>query len=126
MRSMHRINLLSTLAAACALAIAGTAAAQSAYRNDASKGAPAAAQAQSPVTPSDRMAAKPMTPGRAETPDSAFRKLDAAGKGYVSKDDVKVLSGFDSAFQQNDGNHDGQLTQDEFRRAWTTYSGNAN
>ena len=126
MRSMYRIKQLSALAAASVLAIAGTAAAQSTYGNDASKGAPAGGQAQSPATSSDRMAAKPMIPGRAETPDSAFRKLDAAGKGYVSKDDVKGLSGFDSVFQQNDGNHDGNLTQDEFRRAWTTYSGNPN
>jgi len=121
MRSMYR---LSALAAACALAVAGAAVAQSAYPN-ASKSAPAAAQAQ-PATPADRTAAKPMTPSKAETPDSAFRKLDAAGKGYVSKDDVKDLSGFDAAFQQNDGNHDGHLTPDEFRRAWTTYSGNPN
>ena len=64
-------------------------------------------------------------PGRAETPDSAFRKLDAANKGYVSKDDAKQLSGFDAAFQQADANNDGKLTQDEFKKAWSTYSGNS-
>ena len=126
MRSVYRFKHLSALAVVGALAVAGTASAQSAYPNDASKNAPAAAQAQSPTTPSDRMAAKPIIPGRAETPDSAFKKLDATGKGYVTKTDVQGLSGFDAAFQQNDGNHDGQLTQDEFRRAWTTYSGNPN
>jgi EF hand domain-containing protein len=125
MRSMHGFKQLPALVAAGALAVAGAAAAQG-YQTDTKKNAPAAAQAQSPATPSDRMAAKPMIPSKSETPDSAFKKLDASGKGYVSKDDVKDLSGFDTAFQLNDGNHDGQLTQDEFRRAWTNYSGNAN
>jgi len=31
-----------------------------------------------------------------------IRKLDATGKGYVSKEDVKDLSGFEAAFQSND------------------------
>ena len=40
-----------------------------------------------------------------------------------SKDDVRQLSGFDQTFTQNDVNRDGRLTSDEFRKAWTTYSG---
>jgi hypothetical protein len=67
--------------------------------------------------------AKPIVPSRSETADSAFRKLDAANRGYVSKDDVTQLSGFDQTFTQNDVNRDGRLTSDEFRKAWTTYSG---
>ena len=55
-------------------------------------------------------------------PESAFKKLDVAGKGYVTRDDTKELEGFDPVFQQNDGNHDRKLTPDEFRRAWTTYA----
>jgi hypothetical protein len=65
---------------------------------------------------------KPIPPSRSELPDSAFRKLDVAGKGYVTRDDTKELEGFDAVFQQNDGNHDGRLTHDEFKRAWSTYS----
>jgi Ca2+-binding EF-hand superfamily protein len=66
---------------------------------------------------------KPITPSRAETVDSAFRKLDPAGRGYVSKEDIGQLSGFDQVFIQNDVNRDGRLSSDEFRKAWTIYSG---
>jgi len=61
-------------------------------------------------------------PARSESADSAFHKLDQSNRGYVTKDEVKQLSGFDSAFQSADTNHDGRLTQDEFKKAWTTYS----
>lgn len=74
---------------------------------------------------SSPMDSKAIPPGRAETPDSAFRKLDAANKGYISKEDAKQLSGFDPAFQQADANNDGKLTQDEFKKAWSVYSGNS-
>ena len=66
--------------------------------------------------------AKPIPPSRSELPDSAFKKLDGARKGYVTRDDTKELEGFDAVFQQNDGNHDGKLMPDEFKRAWNTYS----
>ena len=66
---------------------------------------------------------KPMTPSKAEMADSAFRKLDPAGRGYVSRDDVRQLSGFDQVFIQNDANRDGRLSSDEFQKAWTLYSG---
>ncbi len=66
--------------------------------------------------------ARPIPPSRSELPDSAFKKLDAGGKGYVTRDDTKELEGFDPVFQQNDGNHDGKLTPDEFKRAWSTYA----
>jgi EF hand domain-containing protein len=66
--------------------------------------------------------AKPIPPSRSELPDSAFKKLDGAHKGYITRDDTKELEGFDAVFQQNDGNHDGRLTPDEFKRAWSTYA----
>ena len=66
--------------------------------------------------------ARPIPPSRSELPDSAFKKLDIGAKGYVTRDDTKELEGFDPVFQQNDGNHDGKLTQDEFKRAWSTYA----
>ena len=74
-------------------------------------------------TPSARTATKAIAPSRAETPDAAFKKLDVAGKGYVTQEDTKVLAGFDQAFQANDANHDGKLTADEFNKAWSMYSG---
>ena len=56
--------------------------------------------------------------------NSAFRKLDASGKGYLTMDDAKALPGFDKEFQQFDANHDGRLTGAEFKQAWAAYSGN--
>jgi hypothetical protein len=46
-------------------------------------------------------AVKPIAPGKSETADAAFKKLDTAG-GYVTQDEAKTLSGFDKAFQEND------------------------
>ncbi len=70
------------------------------------------------------MDTKAAAPSKAESPDTAFRKLDYSGKGYVTKDDTSALSGFEKAFQDNDANHDGKLTADEFRKAWSEFSGN--
>ena len=68
--------------------------------------------------------AKGIAPSKSEMSDSAFKKLDASNKGYVTKDDAKALSGFDSSFQAADANHDGKLTADEFKKAWTSFTGN--
>ena len=67
---------------------------------------------------------KAAAPSKAESPDMAFKKLDMGGKGYVTKDDARSMSGFDKAFQDNDANHDGKLTQAEFKKAWSEYTGN--
>lgn len=63
-------------------------------------------------------------PSKAEPAAAAFKKLDATGKGYVTMDDTKSLSGFDKAFQSNDANHDGKLSSDEFTKAWQEFTGN--
>jgi Ca2+-binding EF-hand superfamily protein len=76
----------------------------------------------SPTNPSATMT---VPPSKTEAPDSAFKKLDASAKGYVSKDDAAQLPGFDTAFQRADANKDGKLTQSEFNQAWAIYSGNA-
>jgi Ca2+-binding EF-hand superfamily protein len=87
--------------------------------------------ATSPATNAATPGAAPRTgnvtaiaPNKAETPDSAFKKLDASGKGYLTMDDAKVLTDFDKLFQQFDANHDGRLTTAEFKGAWAAYSGN--
>jgi hypothetical protein len=74
------------------------------------------------TAPADTM--KMAAPSKAETADAAFKKLDASGRGYVTIDDTKSLSGFDKAFQGADANHDGKLSSDEFKKAWQDYTGN--
>lgn len=71
----------------------------------------------------DAMAEKPIIPSKAELPDAAFKKLDAGGKGYVSKEDVRELNGFDQAFRQADVDKDGKLSRAEFDKAWAYYTG---
>ena len=65
-----------------------------------------------------------VTPNRAELPGSAFTKLDAGSRGYVTLDDVRQLAGFESAFRQADQNGDGRLNASEFNSAWGAYTGN--
>ena len=74
------------------------------------------------MAPADTM--KIAGPGKAETADAAFKKLDASGKGYVTMGDTKSLSGFDKAFQSADANRDGKLSSEEFKKAWQDYTGN--
>ena len=63
-------------------------------------------------------------PSKSEMSDSAFKKLDASNKGYVSQEDAKNMPGFDRAFQSADADHDGRLLSDEFKKAWTSFTGN--
>ena len=81
-------------------------------------------QSASPSGAGSMTTAKGIAPSKSEMSDSAFKKLDASNKGYVTKDDTKTLSGFDSSFQAADANHDGKLTADEFKKAWTSFTGN--
>ena len=74
----------------------------------------------------EAMSGTPIIPNKAELPDAAFKKLDAGGKGYVSKEDIKGLSGFEKSFQLADANRDGRLDAAEFRKAWADYTGRAN
>ena len=67
---------------------------------------------------------KAIPPSKSETSDSAFKKLDASNKGYITRDDAKSVEGFDRSFQSADANHDGKLTGDEFKKAWTSFTGN--
>ena len=62
------------------------------------------------------------TPGKSETAASAFEKMDAAHKGFLTKAETAKLSGFDAAFDKADSNHDGKLSQSEFNVAWSAYT----
>ena len=84
---------------------------------------PAAAAPQSGAMSKEAMAEKPIIPSKAETADAAFKKLDAAGKGYVTKEDTKGLTGFDNAFQLADASGNGKLDATQFKKAWESYTG---
>ena len=104
---------------ASTVAIAGAASAAGNTPGSAATTQGTGGAATAPSAPDAKIAA----PSKAEAPDVAFKKLDLGGKGYVTMEDAKPLSGFDTKFQANDVNHDGRLSSDEFRKAWAEYSG---
>jgi len=55
-------------------------------------------------------------PSRTESADTAFRSLDSANRGFLSKSEVQGLDGI--SFDQADTNKDGRLSKEEFERAW--------
>ena len=57
-------------------------------------------------------------PSRTESADTAFRSLDSANRGFLSKSEVQGLDGI--SFDQADTNKDGRLSKEEFERAWST------
>jgi hypothetical protein len=65
-----------------------------------------------------------VTPNPAELASSAFTKLDAASRGFITLEDVRQLAGFESAFRQADMNRDGRLNPSEFNSAWSAFTGN--
>jgi len=120
-------SLLVALLAAAGLTVAGAAlAAGNGYGGTTTQPAQSTSET-SKMAPSKMAPAaetRAAAPSKAESPDMAFKKLDMGGKGYITKDETNALSGFDKAFQDNDANHDGKLTQAEFGKAWAEYSGN--
>lgn len=73
--------------------------------------------------PADPAVLPTMVPGKMETADSAFAKLDIGKKGYITKEDTDVLDGFEDSFAAADINNDKKLTPDEFIQGWENYSG---
>lgn len=84
------------------------------------KPAASAPETRSPGASSE--AAKPVLPNKSELADSAFKKLDPTGKGYVAKDDTQGLEGFDRIFDKVDSKHTGKLDQAQFKKAWSLYA----
>jgi hypothetical protein len=125
---LHYHSLLAAALVSGTLGIAGTAIAAGEYSGQAKQpGATTTAptaDAGKATMPGATDAVKAIAPSRSETSDAAFKKLDATGRGYVTKEEAQSLSGFDKAFQDNDANNDGRLSADEFKKAWAAYSGN--
>ena len=60
-------------------------------------------------------------PSKADSADTAFKKLDRAGKGYVTWEDIAGLPDFATAFANADSTHLGRLNLVGFTQAWTVY-----
>lgn len=73
--------------------------------------------------PQDPAVLPTMVPGKLETADSAFAKLDDGKKGYLTTEDTKVLENFDEAFKKADGDDNRQLDPMEFMQGWELYTG---
>ena len=113
LRTHHPRSTLIAGVIGC-LALAGMAVAQT---------QPAApAQAHTPGYSSSATQMPAMIPNKSETASSAFDKLDASHAGYVTKEQVAKLDGFNSAFTQADKDKDGKLNRDEFQAAWAIYT----
>jgi len=102
----------------------GSSTAPAAGASSATKGGPSG-QSMNPSGTGSMSSSNVIAPSKSETPDAAFKKLDASNKGYVTRDDARSVSGFDRSFQAADSNHDGKLTNDEFKKAWTSFTGNS-
>lgn len=64
-----------------------------------------------------------MIPGKMETADSAFAKLDTGKKGYLTLKDTEVLEDFDDAFKTADSDRNDKLDPTEFIHGWESYTG---
>ena len=126
---MTRTNTIktSTLVAAIALTLAGTAFAQT-------SSSPSSTQGQSGSSMSSGTSAQPGASGTPsstagqqgqaarmnpnEAAETAFRTLDSANRGYITKTETDRISGF--SFDKADTNSDGRLSSDEFSKAWSS------
>lgn len=115
---MKQVPYRQSMLAIALCALVGTAAAQSTTAPS-----PMAPGAHSPTTTAPATTTAPPTgastmrmPSRTEPADSAYRSLDTANRGYLSKSDVHGLAGF--SFDDADANKDGKLSKEEFARAW--------
>lgn len=58
-----------------------------------------------------------------DRPNDRFRSLDRNGDGFITKDEVRGIRGYDKAFDQADENRDGRLDPDEFVKAESLHQG---
>lgn len=116
----------TALAAAMFLALSSTAFAQTTGQTGTTGGAQApgttAQQPGTATTPKPGTATTPSgtMPTRSDNAQSAFRMMDSANRGYVTRAEMDRLSGF-SGFDAADTDKDGRLTSEEFSKAWATY-----
>ncbi len=129
---------VSALAAAVLLAISGSVYAQSSGTtggtNAGTSPAPGAMQPgqtqTSPAAPAPGVLGSPSIPPttgatsrmptRSDNATTAFQALDPSKRGYVTRAETDRLDGF-TGFDNADTNRDGQLSSEEFAKAWSTY-----
>lgn len=117
-----RQSLLASLSMAGLLALGGTLGGNALAASADAKSSTPATDSMSRETPSSETA-RVVAPSKSEMADSAFKKLDASGKGYVAKSDTKALDGFDKIFDKVDSKHTGKLNYPQFKQAWQQYAG---
>lgn len=84
--------------------------------------APGASSSTTTSTTTDMGSGSTLMPTKTDSADAAFGKLDSSGKGYITREQVKNLPGFDAMFDRYNAKRDGRLTRDEFAQAWSAYS----
>ena len=119
-RFTKRQSLWASLSMAGLLALGGNALAAS---DNTTGSTPATGMSHETTPTPSSESARAGVPSKSEMADSAFKKLDASGKGYVAKNDTKSLDGFDKIFDKVDSKHTGKLTYPQFRQAWQQYAG---
>jgi hypothetical protein len=66
-------------------------------------------------------------PSQTENAQSAFAKLDAGSRGYVTRQDIDQLPNASQIpFDRADMNHDGRLDANEFQSAWNDSDNSSN
>lgn len=69
--------------------------------------------------PNDMQSSGVNTPAPTDNAQTAFRKLDRNGTGYVTRQDMDALPrSTQIPFDRADMNHDGRLNANEFQGAW--------
>lgn len=112
-------HTVRTIGAALVSLAAAAAAAQTVPSSNAITQPPGTQVAPAPTAPP-----RGSIPSKSETAMEAFGKLNRNNAGYLTRDDVRQLEGFETAFEQADQNHDGRLNPAEFNSAWSMYTGN--
>ena len=120
-RSFRRSALTLALAAVAGVALAQTPSTSPSPTTPSAANPPAATSGMTTPSANPTGAAPSATaqmPSRTDSADAAWKSLDTANRGFLSKSDVQGLDGI--SFDQADTNKDGRLSKEEFAKAWSS------